>query len=169
MNYYFLSLGTNINPEENVWHMLDALLELFGALDVSLIEQTEATGFSSAHYFLNLCVRIKSEDSHEELKKKLVQIEIDLGRDRSHPDSKRSDRPADIDILFSINANMYSIPEADLPKEKYVLPTFIELARCLGYDFSAVYAGIRKERRLERDGLIIGDKSKKLIKNSTDL
>jgi len=169
MNYYFLSLGTNINPEENVWNMLDKLNEHFGELNISKIEQTSAVGFDSDKLFLNLCVRLKSELPKDELKKILIQIEEELGRDRSHPECKTSDRPADIDILFSIKDNTYFISDHDIPKEKYVLPTFIELARFLEYDFTAQATGIPQKKTLERDELIIGDSVKTIFNNSSDL
>lgn len=169
MNYYFLSLGSNIDPEENVWNMLDKLSELLGPLDISKIEETSAIGFDSEKKFLNLCVRIKSDLDAEALKAILIQIEMDLGRDRENPDSKTSDRPADIDILFSINPNENFIPDSSIPKETYVLPTFIELARFFEYDFSAQAKGIPQKKTLEREGIIIGDEVKTIFENSSEL
>jgi len=168
-NFYFLSLGSNINPEENVWKMLDRLHSDFGSFHISKIEETSAIGFDSEKKFLNLCIRVKSDLNEEALKAILIQIEVDLGRDRDNPDSKTSDRPADIDILFSIKANQNFISDSSIPKEKYVLPTFIELARSLNYDFSAHASGIPQKKTLERDGLIIGDEVKVIFENSSDL
>jgi len=167
--YYFLSLGSNINPEENVWHMLDKLHDYFGSFDISKIEETSAIGFESESKFLNLCVRINTELDKEALKALLVQIEIDLGRDRENPESKTSDRPADIDILFSVKPNENFIPDSAIPEEAYVLPTFIELARFFEYDFSAQASGIPQKKTLEREGLIIGDEVKTIFRNSSDL
>lgn len=162
MLYYFLSLGSNIEPEENLWRMLDKLQEHFGNIDISRIEQTEAIGFKSKHYFLNMCTRIRTDLDSSDLKKILIGIEEDLGRDRTQPDCKTSDRPADIDILFSVKVNEKWITDSDIPNEKYVQATFIDLARALDYDFSAFVTGIRKDRSIERNGIIIGDKVKTL-------
>ena len=102
MTYYFISLGTNIQPEQNILKMMDALFELSPTIDASSILKTAPVGLDSNHYFLNVVVRIFYSGTASELKKQLVRVEENLGRDRSDPNSKWKDRPADLDILFSM-------------------------------------------------------------------
>ena len=127
MAWYYLSLGSNINPHENVKCMLDRLLQISKRIDISRIIETEAKGFDSKRSFLNLAARIQTSLSPLELKKQLNQIETDLGRDRNDPLSKKKDRVADIDILFSKETSNNLINQEDLPPEPYVRPFVIEL------------------------------------------
>jgi 2-amino-4-hydroxy-6-hydroxymethyldihydropteridine diphosphokinase len=136
MPHYFVSLGSNIEPYQNVARAIDALLQLSPRLDVSRIIKTKAAGFQSSQYFLNLCVRFFSPLSSVELKSQLEKIEEALGRDRTDPNRKLKDRPADLDILFALEANDQTVASQLLPKEPYIRPTVIDLLQYLGIDYS---------------------------------
>jgi hypothetical protein len=56
----------------------------------------------STHRFVNFCAFVRTPLNRAQFKAACVGIEIELGRDRSHPNSKTADRPADIDILAEI-------------------------------------------------------------------
>jgi 2-amino-4-hydroxy-6-hydroxymethyldihydropteridine diphosphokinase len=135
MKYYFLSLGSNINPFENVQQMIKGLMDISPKVDISRIVQTEAVGFSSDLFFLNMAARISSTLSAEELKAKLNTLETQLGRNRNDANKKLKDRPADIDILFSLEAHEKFVPASLLPKENYVLPTLLDLLAYLKVNF----------------------------------
>lgn len=131
MPYYFVSLGSNIEPYQNVVKALDALLLLSPKLDVSRIIKTKAAGFKSTQYFLNLSVQFFSPLFIAELKSQLEKIEEALGRDRTDPDRKLKDRPADLDILFSLETREQIVESHLLPPEPYVRPTVIDLLQYL--------------------------------------
>ncbi len=127
MAWYYLSLGSNIHPRENVKRILDHLLKLTNRIDISRILETKAKGFETDNIFLNLAARIYSPLSAKQLKQQFNKIEIQLGRDRSDPMSKKKDRPADIDILFVKDTADSPVGLFELPEEPYVRPFVNEL------------------------------------------
>lgn len=134
MNNFFLSLGSNQNPAKNVPLMVQALLQVSPTIDISRVVRTEPSGFDSQLLFFNLAARIESTMDAKKLKQTLNQIEENLGRDRSDPNKKLKDRPADIDILFQLQQQERNIPLSWLPPEPYVRPTLLELVHFLKLD-----------------------------------
>jgi 2-amino-4-hydroxy-6-hydroxymethyldihydropteridine diphosphokinase len=125
--YYFVSLGSNIRPHENVPNMLKELLKLSPSVSISSIAETTPKGMlSTDQTFLNLVACIQTQLTPGQLKQQLNIIETKLGRDREDPLSKKKDRPADIDILFSYKKGE-SVTVAQLPPEPYVRPFLLEL------------------------------------------
>ncbi len=134
MNLYFLSIGSNIEPEQNVPKILDALLNLAGELTISRILRTEPVDMRSGNKFLNLCAAFKSPMDSVTLRKRFDRIETALGRDRSNPDRQYLDRPADVDILFFLTTTQKNIDQSLLPQEMFILPLFLELIDMLGFE-----------------------------------
>lgn len=133
MPVYFLGLGSNIDPVHNIPRILDALLALAPTIDISRIIRTAPVGLTDGGGdFLNVVVRLISDLPASALKARLTDIEIALGRDRSHPHSKKLSRPADIDILLALPAARSVAAAADLPDEPYTLPLLIELLHVHG-------------------------------------
>lgn len=99
MAYYYLSLGTNIDPEVNSVKMLNLLLQEFGALVSYPFIYTQPEKIESPHIFINSVAIILSSLDGTALKARLNAFEISLGRDRDDPNRSIKDRPADIDIL----------------------------------------------------------------------
>lgn len=155
MTHYFISLGSNIHPEVNVVKMLRYLLQLSPVVDISRIERTVAEGFESEHYFLNLAVRIKSRQPQPTLKQAFVQLETALGRDRNNPNRKLMDRPADLDILFSMQEGD-DIPIDLFPSEPYVLPTLLDLLAHVNLKPDGESMRIQQTVRLQLDHFTIG-------------
>ncbi len=135
-----------MHPEQNVIYMMDALLKISPTVEISSIIKTEAVGFNSNSYFLNLVVRIFSSYSAAELKNKLVHVETQLGRDRTDPNRKLKDRPADLDILFSMTQDQLYIDKTLIPDEKYVRPSVIELLHYL--DLNSDESPLIEEERI---------------------
>lgn len=134
MNNFFLSLGSNQQPEKNVPLMVKALLQISPSVDLSRVVRTEPSGFDSQLLFFNLAARIESALDATDLKQVLVQTEENLGRNRQDPNKKLKDRPADIDILFQLPMDGKLVPVSWLPKEPYVRPTLLELVHFLHLD-----------------------------------
>lgn len=99
--FYFCSLGSNIEPANNVAKALDALTRLTNDLTLSPLIQTEPHGMSSSHPFYNALFWFESEEDAESIKADFNAIETRLGRDRSDPSKKLKDRPIDLDILYA--------------------------------------------------------------------
>lgn len=92
------SIGSNVDPEASVPVALDRLARWFRVVEVSPLIRTRPVGIVGRGDFLNGLVRFQTDLGDADLKQYLNALEIDLGRDRSHPDKKRLPRPLDIDI-----------------------------------------------------------------------
>ena len=156
MKYFFLSLGSNINPFENVQQMLKGLLEISPCIDISRIVRTEAVGFSSNSFFLNMAVRVATSQSATDLKMQLNELESRLGRNRNDPNKKLKDRTADLDILFSLEKHETFVAKSLLPKEDYVLPTLLDLLNYLELDHEGVAMELEGLVDLHIDYTLIG-------------
>lgn len=99
MRYYYLSLGSNIDPEVNSANMIKMLLQEFGVLVSFPFIYTQPEKIKSPNIFLNSVAIVLSPLDSSALKSRLNTIETRLGRDRNDPDKSIKDRPADIDIL----------------------------------------------------------------------
>ena len=93
----YLSLGSNIAPEENLRKAVAALRERFGDVVVSPVYRTPAVGFDGPD-FLNAVAVIESDIHPFALNDWLHALEIAQGRDRR--DASYSNRPLDIDIIY---------------------------------------------------------------------
>lgn len=93
------SIGSNQDPAANTARTIEQLAQWFGRVKVSPLIETDAVDVAGGGAFLNGLVRFETALSDLQLKARLVDLEIRLGRDRDHPDSKTRPRPMDIDIL----------------------------------------------------------------------
>jgi 2-amino-4-hydroxy-6-hydroxymethyldihydropteridine diphosphokinase len=93
----YLSLGSNIAPEENLRKAVAALRERFGDVVLSPVYRTPAVGFDGPD-FLNAVAVIESDIHPFALNDWLHALEIAQGRDRR--DASYSNRPLDIDIIY---------------------------------------------------------------------
>ncbi|MEK9650282.1 MAG: 2-amino-4-hydroxy-6-hydroxymethyldihydropteridine diphosphokinase [Gammaproteobacteria bacterium] len=97
---YYLSLGSNINPKENITSAIRLLKSEFQVTNISNFYLTAASGFEGED-FINGCIEISGTDKNFEHTESLLKsIEDDFGRDRSLP--KFSNRPLDIDIVLAL-------------------------------------------------------------------
>lgn len=150
MQRYFIGVGTNIDPQTNILRIVHELLKIASYIHMSRIIETEPVGMISHHRFLNFTVCLDCEIANDELKACFNKIETQLGRNRHDPHSAVKDRPADLDILFVVDATEKTINSAKLPQEGYLRPTTVELL---------TYIGIKIEdeetRNLEAQGVEI--------------
>jgi len=125
---YLLGLGCNIGPQDNMAAMVTALVSEFKALDISRVLKIPPVGMNSHRDFLNTIVFVETDLPQPELKTFCNQIEINLGRDRSDPLSKTKDRPADIDILRTLNLpEEADIAVSNITDEYFLYPIIREL------------------------------------------
>ena len=122
---YYLSLGSNINPESNLELAISALNQILTETELSSIYKTQAEGFEGDD-FLNLIFSGVSSLAFEDLNKKLKDIEDSSGRDRNA--QKFSSRTLDIDIVLQLNDEEEILFESDeIAKYRFVSEPLLEL------------------------------------------
>ena len=102
MHTVYLSLGSNLGDRKATMRRAIGLLnERAGSVDrQSSFIETEPWGFESTNKFLNMCVRLLTTLSPEQLLLATKQIERELGRTQKSVNGQYHDRPIDIDILM---------------------------------------------------------------------
>ena len=131
MHKVFVGIGTNLgNRHKNIE---DAFKNLqFYNLKIikkSPVYETEPYGLKEQPNFLNCVVEIEVEVSPEELLKKFLKIEKEMGRERKIPWGPRI---IDLDILFYgnlvINEVNLKIPHPDIKNRFFVLKPLSDIA-----------------------------------------
>ncbi len=94
----WLSLGSNIEPEQNLRQAVQLLKGYGQLISISSVWENHAVGVGGPD-FLNVCVELKTDTSQAEVKPQIIQpIESALGRIRS--ENKNAPRPIDIDLVM---------------------------------------------------------------------
>ena len=125
MMKYYLSLGSNINPESNLELAISALNKILTESECSSIYKTQAEGFDGDD-FLNLIFSGFSSLTFDALNKKLKDIEDSAGRDRNA--QKFSSRTLDIDIVLQLDGEEEILFESDeIAKYRFVSDPLKEL------------------------------------------
>ena len=123
----YLSLGSNLGDRHATMQSAILLLDSqAGTIDrVSSAIETEPWGFESANKFLNMCVRITSTLSPEQLLATTKDIELQLGRTTKSVNGQYHDRPIDIDILtyddLHINTPSLTLPHPHMHERDFVM------------------------------------------------
>ena len=123
----YLSLGSNLGDRHATMQQAILLLDSqAGTVDrVSSAIETEPWGFESANKFLNMCVRITTTLSPEQLLATTKDIELQLGRTTKSVNGQYHDRPIDIDILtyddIHINTPSLTLPHPYMHERDFVM------------------------------------------------
>ena len=129
----YLSLGSNLGDRHATMQSAILLLgKQAGTVDrVSSAIETEPWGFKSANKFLNMCVRIITPLSPEQLLATTKDIELQLGRTTKSVNGQYHDRPIDIDILtyddIHINTPSLTLPHPHMHERDFVMIPLREL------------------------------------------
>ena len=122
---FYLSIGSNIEPEKNISFAIKKLNELLEDLIQSSIIISKAEGFIGDD-FHNLVVSGRSNLTFNEMNKQLKAIEDLADRNRDVP--KFSSRTLDIDITLITDKNQKIILESDeIEKYEFVSKPLSEL------------------------------------------
>ena len=125
----YLSLGSNIEPEENLNKTKELLSQEYQLEKESKTYKTKSEGFEGED-FLNQVICLITEDSAEEVVGMLKDIEKKTGR-KDRPE-KFSDREIDIDLLLYGKYVCYAIgkdlPHKDIDLYRFVLEPLAEIA-----------------------------------------
>ncbi|RUO19294.1 hypothetical protein CWE08_09920 [Aliidiomarina iranensis] len=106
---FYLSLGSNLAPDEHIARALRELSERYGSILVLPIVRTEPCAINSSNGFLNTIAVISSKESSSALKAWLNSLEMAHGRDRNDPNRSTKDRTLDIDILLEQGCFDFSV------------------------------------------------------------
>ena len=129
---YLLGIGSNLEPQQNIVQIIQHLLDAFPTLVISRVLELPPIGMNSQHDFLNIVVFIETNNSEAELKAICNAIEIQLGRDRTDPDRKTKDRPADLDILATLKLpDDATRPSYAVTDEYFIYPLLDEIVAYL--------------------------------------
>lgn len=125
----YISIGSNIDAENNVRLAIHALQEHYGKLILSSVYESEAVGFEGDN-FLNLVAGLNTEEDVHTVAATLRKIEDDNGRDRSGP--RFSPRTVDLDLLLYddlvLQGDGLVLPRDEITKNAFVLLPLEEIA-----------------------------------------
>lgn len=125
----FLSIGSNIDPEENLRLAVRELRRRFGDLDLSPVYRSPPVGFDGDD-FLNVVTRLVTDAPPDRIQQELAEIHELAGRCRDA--GRFTPRTLDIDLLL-YDQLISERPEPALPRSDvlqygFVLKPLSELA-----------------------------------------
>lgn len=130
----YVSLGSNINPEDNLVEAVKRLRNYTTVLAISPVYRTAPQGFTEQSHFLNMAVKVHTYRSPLEFKQQVIdRIESELGRERD-PNNKNAPRTIDLDIsLWKDEALTYGdkpweVPDKDITRWAHVAVPLADLA-----------------------------------------
>ncbi len=125
----YISIGSNIDAENNIRTAVNALRDHYGRLILSSVYESEAVGFEGDN-FLNLVASLKTDEDVHAVAATLRRIEDENGRDRSAP--RFSPRTLDLDLLLYDDLVLkdadLELPRDEITKNAFVLLPLEEIA-----------------------------------------
>ena len=119
----YLSLGSNIGDREN--HLRDAISRLRKKVGqiaaISSFYETEPVEFAAQSWFLNCVIQVETFKAPAELIKSILDIEREMGRQRTH---SKGPRTIDIDIVL-FNETILQTPELTIPHPAMTMRRFV--------------------------------------------
>lgn len=134
METVFLSLGSNVGDRlANMQQAVAVLSKILNNMNASTLYSAEPVGMvEGSPWFLNAIVQGDTDLSPEELLDSCLEIEKNLGRDRSIDSQELAPRSMDIDIIFYgdqiIETPQLVIPHPRAHMRKFVLLPMAEVA-----------------------------------------
>lgn len=125
----YVSVGSNIEPAENIRAAIDALRDCYSELLISTVYESEAVGFAGDNFY-NLVVAFETDDKVHGVASTLHHLEDEQARDRKGP--RFSARTIDLDLLLYddliLNENGLNVPRDEITQNAFVLQPLAELA-----------------------------------------
>ena len=126
----YLSLGSNLGDRFRQLHnAITRLGDLGRVVAVSSFYETEPMELTDQPWFLNCAVAIETTATSDQLMTALLQIEKDMGRQRTQ---KNGPRTIDLDILLFndlvTNSPALTIPHPAMHQRRFVLQPLAEIA-----------------------------------------
>ena len=124
----FVSIGSNIDREQNIDVALREMTAAWGELQQSSVYESDAVGFDSAPFY-NLVAGFNSDQSPRDIQDRLHAIEDSNGRLRT---AELSARTLDLDLLLYDDLVMSDgklvLPRTDIDRYAFVLAPLAEIA-----------------------------------------
>ncbi len=154
----YLSLGSNLGDREAQLHQALRRLSSVGhVIAVSSFYETEPVEFTEQPWFLNCAVSTVTSKTPHELMALLLDIEREMGRERTQ---KKGPRSIDIDLLLFddmvIRSNRLTLPHPAMQQRRFVLEPLADIAP------DAVHPILKKTIRELLDALPPGQKVTRL-------
>jgi len=125
----FLGIGSNVEPHQNLRLAISELQRRYGPLEISSVYENAAVGFEGSD-FLNLVVRLNTDESPADMHSHIESIHDMAGRQRGK--AKFISRPLDIDLLLYddlvLDEPPITLPRGDVLEYSFVLRPLQELA-----------------------------------------
>jgi 2-amino-4-hydroxy-6-hydroxymethyldihydropteridine diphosphokinase len=125
----YISLGSNIDRDQNTRAGVRALQQRFGQLQLSSVYESEAVGFEGDAFY-NMVIACEVDEDVHSVNRALAEIEDAHGRDRSGP--RFSSRTLDLDLLLYddlvMDENGLKLPREEILKNAFVLWPLAEIA-----------------------------------------
>jgi 2-amino-4-hydroxy-6-hydroxymethyldihydropteridine diphosphokinase len=132
MAQVYVSIGSNIDKEQNIRAGVADLKQPFEKVICSSVYESESVGFDGDNFY-NLVAGFTTDKTPHEVSDILKQIENAHGRERTGP--KFSSRTLDIDLLLYddlvIDDGVITIPRDEILKNAFVLLPLAEIASAL--------------------------------------
>ncbi len=129
MAIVYVSIGSNIDPQENIVGAVRALREQYPSIRFSPVYRSAAVGFEGEE-FLNLVAGIDTSLSLEEIKAGLITLERRFGRKDSHKGFQS--RTLDLDLLLYEDVIRhdahFDLPRAEIEQHAFVLKPLSDIA-----------------------------------------
>ncbi|WP_088324459.1 2-amino-4-hydroxy-6-hydroxymethyldihydropteridine diphosphokinase [Polaribacter tangerinus] len=132
-NITYLSIGTNEgNKVKNLQNTIQLIEQQIGnVLKISAIYKTPSWGFNGNDFY-NICIKVGTSKTVENLLKIILNIEQQIGRERTNS-SEYQNRKIDIDILLFNNDIILSekliVPHPKMLDRLFVLKPLEEIAK----------------------------------------
>lgn len=133
-NIAFVSIGSNIQPAENIAAALYRLRRYTTVLDASPVYRSAPKGYLAQQPFLNMAVSVHTRRAPAQFKAAVLdRIETELNRVRD-PENKNAPRTIDLDIslwneeVFEYGGKPWIIPDEDIARFAHVAVPLADLA-----------------------------------------
>ncbi|HLV36410.1 MAG TPA: 2-amino-4-hydroxy-6-hydroxymethyldihydropteridine diphosphokinase [Spirillospora sp.] len=130
----YVSLGSNIEPEQHLRQAVQLLRRHCNLLALSAVYRTAPQGYTQQADFLNMAVKLETTLSPSEFKQQVIsQIEQQLGRMRD-PQNRNAPRTIDLDIslwnneVLDYGEKPWHIPDPDITRFAHVIVPLAEIA-----------------------------------------
>lgn len=124
-----VSVGANLQPEENIRAALQAMRQRFGHLLISPVYKNQAVGFDGPDFY-NLVVEFNAQDNPYQIASALRHIEKQQGREAC--EQGFSSRTIDLDLILygqeQLDADGLTLPRHDLTEYAHVLKPAVDIA-----------------------------------------
>ncbi len=126
----FISIGSNLEPERYLPLAVRGLRRIGRLVGISGVHQSPAVGSQRGPDFLNAAVRVETEASPLDVRQRLRDIEVDLGRERE--EDKFAPRTIDLDLCLYgslvLSSPQVTLPHPELIEQAYVAVPMAQLA-----------------------------------------